>query len=419
MKSALKDREKLLLIFGIVLVFVFSLTVVYSALSAVLTIRGNANVKAADWNIYLSNPKVTRGSTTDNLPVIKSKSTLEFSTTLNMPGDFYEFTVDVVNDGSIDAMIENVVKTPDLTLEQAKYLKYEVSYANGESIENKQILYKDTSMPIKVRIEYRKDLNNNDLPIGQVVLDLSLTLEYVQSDGSGSSVKDNGVRNLTKVVSGDLNTSGSVVLVAGEPFYVLSNDGVNVTLFAKYNLNVGYIVSYFDMMNEHRKTLITNPTCLQDSNMIGSYWDAAGMPTGFPWNGVLRFSYTDYWLNTVNSYPAYVYNSNSDLYPYIESYKDYLIENGVNISEARLISQEDFTSLGYDATLRDYFPSSTPKWLYSTSYWTGVARDKGYIVTVYSDGYIGEFANSYAELIGDASGIRPVIVVSLSDFESQ
>ena len=415
----MKDRKKLLFVFGLVIVCIFSLSIIYSTLNVVLTIQGNAKVSAADWDIYLSNPKVTRGSTTDNLPVIKSKSTLEFSTTLNMPGDFYEFTVDVVNDGAIDAMIENIVKTPDLTLEQTKYLKYEVSYANGESIENKQVLYKDTSMPIKVRIEYRKDLNNNDLPIGQVVLDLSLTLEYVQSDGSGSSVIDNGVRNLTKVVSGDLNTSGSEVLVAGEPFYVLSNDGVNVTLFAKYNLNVGYIVSYFDMMNEYRKTLITNPTGLQDSNMIGSYWDAAGMPTGFPWNGVLRFSYTDYWLNTVNSYPAYVYNSNSDLYPYIESYKDYLIENGVNISEARLMSQEDFTSVGYDATLRDYFPSSTPKWLYSTSYWTGVARDKGYIVTVYSDGYIGEFANSYPELIGDASGIRPVIVVSLSDFESK
>ena len=416
MKSVLKDRKKLLLIFGIVLVFVFSLTIAYAALSAVLTIRGNANVKAANWNIYLSNPRVTRGSATTDLPIIKSNSTLEFKTTLNMPGDFYEFTVDVVNDGDLDAMIENVVKNPDLSVEQSKYLKYEVSYANGESIENKQILYKDTSMPIKVRLEYRKDLNNSDLPNSQVVLDLSLTLEYVQSDGSGSSVVDNGVRNLTKVVSGDLNTSGSEVLVAGEPFYVLSNDGVNVTLFAKYNLNVGYTVSYFDMMNTYRKTLITNPTCLQDSNMIGSYWDAAGMPTNFPWNGVLRFSYTDYWLNNVSSYPAYVYNSNSDLYPYVESYKEYLIENGVNVSEARLMSQEDFKSIGYDATLRDYFPSSTPKWLYSTSYWTGVARDKGYIVTIYSDGYVGEFANSYAELIGDASGIRPVVVVSLTDF---
>ena len=160
--SVLKDRKKLLLIFGIVLVFVFSLTVVYSALSAVLIIRGNANVKAANWNIYLSNPKVTRGSATTDLPIIKSNSTLEFETTLNMPGDFYEFTVDVVNDGDLDAMIENVVKNPDLSVEQSKYLKYEVSYANGESIENKQILYKDTSMPIKVRLEYRKDLNNND-----------------------------------------------------------------------------------------------------------------------------------------------------------------------------------------------------------------------------------------------------------------
>lgn len=49
-----------------------------------------------------------------------------------MPGEFYEFTVDVVNEGSIDAMIDSVVKTPELTSAQAKYIKYEISYENGE-----------------------------------------------------------------------------------------------------------------------------------------------------------------------------------------------------------------------------------------------------------------------------------------------
>ena len=181
----IKDRKTLFLVLGLVMVSVFTLTVVYAALNTVLTIQGNARVTAADWDIYLNNPRVTTGSATTYAPIIKTSSTLEFSTTLNMPGDFYEFTVDVVNGGSLDAMIENVIRNPELTAEQAKYLKYEITYQNGESINSKQILYKDTSMPIKVRIEYRKDLVASDLPTGQVVLDLALTLEYVQSDGSG------------------------------------------------------------------------------------------------------------------------------------------------------------------------------------------------------------------------------------------
>ena len=56
-----------------------------------------------------------------------------------------------------------------------KFLKYEITYQNGESITTKQTLAYGTTMPIKVRIEYRKDLIASDLPTGQVVLDLSNT----------------------------------------------------------------------------------------------------------------------------------------------------------------------------------------------------------------------------------------------------
>ena len=172
----IKDRKVLTLGLCLVVVCVFTLTIAYAALNAVLTIQGSAQVTSSNWDIHLANPKVRNGSATTTVPSIITSSTVEFCTTLNMPGDFYEFTVDVVNAGSIDAMIENVVKTPELTAEQAKFLKYEITYQNGESITTKQLLAKETSMPIKVRIEYRKDLVASDLPTGQVVLDLALKL---------------------------------------------------------------------------------------------------------------------------------------------------------------------------------------------------------------------------------------------------
>ena len=132
------NRKNLSIVLCLVVVSVFTLTIAYAALNAVLTIQGNARVSAADWDIYLNNPRVTNGSATTNVPVIKTSPTLEFETTLNMPGDFYEFVVDVVNAGDIDAMIENVVKTPDLTEAQAKFLKYEVTYENGTPITTQQ-----------------------------------------------------------------------------------------------------------------------------------------------------------------------------------------------------------------------------------------------------------------------------------------
>ena len=71
----IKDRKVLTLRLCLVLVCVFTLTIAYSTLNAVLTINGNARVSAADWDIYLSNSRVTSGSATTNLPVIKTSST--------------------------------------------------------------------------------------------------------------------------------------------------------------------------------------------------------------------------------------------------------------------------------------------------------------------------------------------------------
>ena len=124
-----RDRKTLYIILSIVLISVFSLTIVYAALSVTLNITGNAEVVASSWDIHLDNAKVKSGSVNNNVPSI-SNNNLSFSATLTTPGDFYEFTVDVVNGGSIDAMIESVIKTPELTQEQAKYIKYEVSYQN-------------------------------------------------------------------------------------------------------------------------------------------------------------------------------------------------------------------------------------------------------------------------------------------------
>ena len=151
------NRKTLSIVLCLVVVSVFTLTIAYAALNAVLTIQGNAEVIASTWNIYLDNAILSPGSEDVYDPTITGTNKVEFETTLDQPGEFYEFTVDVVNAGTIDAMIASVIKTPELTTDQAKFLKYEVTYENGEPITTKQTLSKGTTTPIKVRIEYRKD----------------------------------------------------------------------------------------------------------------------------------------------------------------------------------------------------------------------------------------------------------------------
>ncbi len=388
----IKDRKTLSLVLCLVLICVFTLSTAYAALNAVLTISGNARVSAADWDIYLNNPRVISGSATTNVPEIKTSSTLEFETTLNMPGDFYEFVVDVVNAGDIDAMIENVVKTPDLTEEQAKFLKYEVSYQNGESITTKQLLAKDTSMPIKVRVEYRKDLSNNDLPTGQVVLDLALTLEYIQSDGTGSSVKDNGVQVVS--ANGDISEIGTIVTIGSEQFYTIGTDGDNVKLLAMYNLYVGGD-------NNSRWTAYgSEATGMQDENMKGWIFE------GHPFKGTTPFSNDSQKGTNYNDYNGSIVEG------YVNNYKTLLESNfDVPVIEARLITNEELENTLGCSKLNYKCTESSYPWIYSTTYWTGDVYSKKYVWYVFSNGNF-----SYAEYYFTEIGVRPVIVISKDYF---
>ena len=402
MNKFIKDRKTLSLVLCLVLVCVFTLTVAYSALSAVLTIQGNARVSAADWDIYLNNPRVTSGSATTNLPEIKTSSTLEFETTLNMPGDFYEFVVDVVNAGDIDAVIENVVKTPELTAEQAKFLKYEVSYQNGESITTKQLLAKDTTMPIKVRIEYRKDLVVSDLPTGQVVLDLALTLEYTQSDGTGSLVTNNGM--IKPVANGDINEIGTIVTIGSEKFYTFSIEGNNVEMLAMYNLHIGNEVSYYDIY-ETRVHPIDNPTGVQNDKALGVQM-VNFQPSNFPWIGTTSFS-----SNEVKGQKYSDYNG-SLVEKYVKDYELKIREMGVTVIDARVLSKDEIVNI-FGCEEENHTCKNSPySWIYATSYWIGTADDAEKVFRIHSSSSFTSYPYYYDYYFG----VRPVIVISKDYF---
>ena len=387
-----RDRKTLYIILSIVLISVFSLTIVYAALSVTLNITGNAEVVASSWDIHLDNAKVKSGSVNNNVPSI-SNNNLSFSATLTTPGDFYEFTVDVVNGGSIDAMIDSVIKTPELSEEQDKYIKYEVSYQNGESINTKQIITKGTTMPIKVRIEYRKDLVASDLPSTSTTLDLKLTLVYVQSDGTGTNVKDNGAEMGVRVVSGDGTQVGNEVCIGEECFYVISSDTYTVTMLSKYNLHVGNSIAW-DGVNDPVITSLASPTGIQDSTAIGGQVDSEGNPTGFPWIGITAFSNTD------STYSVSVVEG------YVNSYNSYLVTQGVTPLEARLITKDELINLGCSED--DGSCSSAPSWVYATSYWSGSAIYTDRVWYVIRD--LG-FSYGYCNYVG-LFGVRPVITIT-------
>lgn len=392
----IKDRKFLITTLSLVMVCVFTLSIAYAALNAVLTIQGNAEVVASTWDIHFANPKVKFGSYASYPPNILSPNSVGFSVNLD-PGEFYEFTIDVVNAGSIDAMIANVIKTPELTSEQAKYFKYEVSYANGVSLSEKQIIAKGSSTPIKVRVEYRTDLDPSELPKTSEEINLSLTLEYTQSDDTGSSVVDNGAF-VGVYADGDINKIGTIVTIGSEEFYTMGVEGNNLKLFAVHSLYVGGTNETNEWVAYGDKA-----TGMQDSGMRGE------IPIYYMRNyGVTPFS-SDTQKGT--NYSSY---NGSIVEGYVNNYKS-LLESKfkVDILEARLLSEDDLINI-FGCNFDSQTCSGTEYgWLYDKTIWTGVSYDAESIYYLFVRGELeplSYFSTSVA-------GVRPVVVISTEYFK--
>lgn len=147
------------------------------------------------WNIYFENIEIKDGSVeATQAPTLTDSSNLEitYSVNLNLPGEFYEFTVDVVNNGSIDAMV-NDVNISELSAEQKRYVSYDVTYFDGTKINKYDLLKAGATAKLRIRVAYRNDITADDLPSNDSTINLSLNAEYVQADDNAidKDIKDN------------------------------------------------------------------------------------------------------------------------------------------------------------------------------------------------------------------------------------
>ena len=172
-------------LYAVLFVILLTLSLGYALLTTNLNIVGTTVVKDNKWDIYFDNVQVKSGSVTASTPVIDTaKTTVSYSVTLNLPGDYFEFTVDAVNDGTIDGMISTISNklngTEITTL--PNYLEYSVSYSDGIAIQNNHLLEAGKTETYKVRVGYKKDISATDLPSTEQTLNLSFSVTYVQAD---------------------------------------------------------------------------------------------------------------------------------------------------------------------------------------------------------------------------------------------
>ena len=216
-KLSLKTRRDIMIL--LILIFIVSITIGYALLSSNLNLTGTSTINNPTWDVHWNNVQIKSGSVEGTKVTtaanITNPTTVEFAVKLDSPGEYYEFTVDAVNSGTIDAMIgtiSNKVYAANGTTEKelGSYLEYTISYDDNVALAQNQILAAGTSETYKVLLKFKDNINPNQLPSSLDQYVFKFTVDYVQKDSSGVVVShpNRYVVSTTKMYMGSTIPAG-------------------------------------------------------------------------------------------------------------------------------------------------------------------------------------------------------------------
>lgn len=208
------------------LVILLAVTIGFALISTTLKINGVGGLQGQIWDIHWDSESiaVTEGSTSSSNPTVsQDELTVSYNIELELPGDFYEFTIDAVNAGTVDGMISVESITPVVTNNNdqpatlPEYINYSVTYDDGEEIEQYQLLRKriDENTPtrekIKVRIEYDEEATT--VPEEDLVYKIDVEIPYTQANENAT---DRGNLYLYDHGNEYINTTGGWMIGNGQ-----------------------------------------------------------------------------------------------------------------------------------------------------------------------------------------------------------
>lgn len=122
------------------------------------------------WNINFNNLKITKNSKKGKITL--EDNTINLDLTLEKETEFYEFSIDIENSGTLDAKLQEL----NLQVNNPKnILTYKLTYQNGTEIKKGDILYSNTKESIIVRIDYPKQ---KEKIYEALKLNLTLSIKY-------------------------------------------------------------------------------------------------------------------------------------------------------------------------------------------------------------------------------------------------
>ena len=165
----------------VILMGIYFASVSYSAAVNVTKYIGKTNTKW-DVNIDELSYEETIGSIQASSHTI-SATTSSTEVTLSKPGDFYEYSIKIDNDGSLNAVLRGI-NIEGIKENQKAYLNYSVAYNEEKYTERTRDLEipltAKQSTNVIIRVEY-KEIDQSVLPLVPQTVNLTTTFEYQQA----------------------------------------------------------------------------------------------------------------------------------------------------------------------------------------------------------------------------------------------
>lgn len=229
-----KNKKKLIII------LVLFISIGFAYLSTNLNIGSHVTYNANNWDIYFDNIREDTYKSSSNEAQIDNKTTINFSVILDQPGSTYTLYADIVNDGTIDAMLDSWNITNTLDEDEAKAIDIVVSYSDGTALTKNDLLRAKKRDYIKVYAVYKDTISNEELLSSDGNLEVSVTLNYIQADDDYHErifKNDSFIKNL--------NTEGTTISTKdhdGELRFI----GANPNNYVSFNNQKWRIIGVFD-----------------------------------------------------------------------------------------------------------------------------------------------------------------------------
>ena len=181
-----KKKNTQLIIIGVLSFAILFMSVGFATYATNLTINGTTTFGQSKWSVHFDTTPANFQETTGSQTVTKTlgETSITYSATLNAPGEFAEFTVPIINDGTFDATLKKII----MTAPSQSYVSYTVWYNGTEYTATNESLNIDLShtspnntVPVKVRVQYVQPETSSELPTTDAVnVNLSVSFDYVQ-----------------------------------------------------------------------------------------------------------------------------------------------------------------------------------------------------------------------------------------------